>query len=171
MKNILLFIFSLTICNLYCQNNKSTENVNSENEGVCLSGNCSMGLGIMKWKDNTTYIGEFWNEIPSGQGTVIWSDGSIYVGTFNNGMYTGQGTLINSQSIYIGEFNQDLRNGFGTILIESGTYIGDFSNGKLEGKGVFINRQGKIEEAIFKNNQATGDTLIIRENYIRRGTN
>ena len=76
--NILLFILSLTICNLYCQNNKSSEDTNPENEGVCVSGNCNMGFGIMKWKDNSTYIGEFWNEthvMVSGTGTTMSETG------------------------------------------------------------------------------------------------
>tara|TARA_B100000965_G_scaffold378671_1_gene373797 strand:- start:349 stop:873 length:525 start_codon:yes stop_codon:yes gene_type:complete len=173
MKNILFFIFYLSILNLYSQvEKKSIEDSGQDNilTGICVSGNCNMGYGIMKWQDETTYIGNFWNEIPSGEGTVIWSDGSIYVGKFNEGMYSGKGTLITNRSLYIGEFNEDAPNGFGTLLIEPGMYVGEFLNGELEGKGIFINKVGLIEEAIFKNNNPTGDTILIRENYILRGT-
>jgi len=171
MKNILLFIFCFSTLNLYSQaENKSLEEADTKNvlTGICVSGNCNMGFGIMKWQDETTYIGDFWNEIPSGQGTVIWSDGTIYVGKFNEGMYNGEGTLITNRSLYIGEFSEDIPNGFGTLLIETGMYVGDVSNGELEGKGVFINNTGLIEEATFKNNNPTGDTILVRENYILR---
>lgn len=171
MKNILFFIFCFSVLTLHSQvDNKSTEELDENNilTGVCISGNCNMGYGIMKWQDETTYIGYFWNEIPSGKGTVIWSDGSIYVGNFNEGMYNGEGTLITNRSLYIGEFNEDTPNGFGTLLIEPGMYVGEFSNGELEGKGIFVNKAGLIEEAIFKNNNPTGDTILIRENYILR---
>ena len=87
-----------------------------------ISGNCNNGYGIKKYKDGTMYVGEWWNDVPSGQGTVIWADGTIYVGEFLNGK----------------------RNGEGTFTYADGTaFIGMFVDGKQQGLGECISVDGK----------------------------
>ena len=168
MKHIFILIFLISIFNGYSQKDNQSQEILKH---VCISGNCNMGFGVMKWDDGTIYIGDWWNEIPSGQGTVIWSDGSVYSGEFKEGMYSGNGTLVSSQHLYVGEFSEDFPEGHGTMLMTSGMYVGDFFNGNMHGKGFFINKQGVLEEATWENNIPIGDTLMIRENYILRKVN
>jgi len=140
-------------------------NANSQ----CLSGNCNNGYGLKKYKDGTIYVGEWWNDTPSGKGTVIWSDGSIYVGDFSKGMYSGNGTLVNQQTLYVGEFFKNEPNGFGSLFSNPGhMYVGNFTEGKMNGQGFFQHKNGVIEEANWKNNQPLGDILIERNDYILR---
>ena len=50
-------------------------------EGQCVSGDCEMGIGIMKYESGAVYIGEWWNGEMNGEGTLIWG-WSIYTGQF-----------------------------------------------------------------------------------------
>ena len=75
----------------------------------CVSGDCEMGTGIMKYKSGAVYIGEWWNGEMNGEGTLIWSDGSVYTGQFKHGMYHGNGTYLSMSdsedlTLYTGRF-------------------------------------------------------------------
>tara|TARA_B100000902_G_C27167048_1_gene841760 strand:+ start:257 stop:724 length:468 start_codon:yes stop_codon:yes gene_type:complete len=134
----------------------------------CISGNCNNGYGVKKYKDGTMYVGEWWNDIPSGQGTVIWADGSIYVGEFIKGMYSGEGTLLTNDAFYVGEFIKDLPDGAGSMFMTDGVYVGEFKEGQMSGKGFFQHQDGTIEESLWEEGKAIGSIFIKRENYILR---
>ena len=135
----------------------------------CLSGNCHNGYGIKKYQDGTLYVGEWWNDNPSGQGTVVWSDGSIYVGNFSKGTYSGEGTYFTKKSLYIGEFKKDLPDGKGTLFMSpGGMYVGDFKKGKMDGKGLFQHPDGTIEEASWKQGKPLGEIIQEEAKYILR---
>ncbi len=153
MKNI-LFILIFTLINT----------VNAQ----CVSGNCDNGYGVKKYKDGTTYVGEWWNKEPSGNGTVILPDGAIYVGQFIKGMYHGQGTLLTKETFYVGEFEKDLASGSGSFFMSEGFYVGEFKDGEMNGKGFFQHQDGTIEESIWKDGQSIGNIFIKREKYILR---
>ena len=134
----------------------------------CVSGNCNNGFGVKKYENGTMYIGEWWNDVPSGQGTVIWADGSIYVGEFNKGIYSGEGALLTTDNFYVGEFDKNTPNGSGSLFMSDGIYVGEFKHGEKDGKGFFQHQDGTIEEALWKEGKALGSILIKRENYILR---
>ena len=135
----------------------------------CLSGNCNNGYGVKKYQDGTLYIGEWWNDTPSGKGTVIWSDGSIYIGDFEKGAYNGAGTHFTAKSLYIGEFENDLPNGYGTFFMNPGSmYVGNFEKGEMHGKGLFQHPDGTIEEAFWQQGKPVGDIIQEEDKYILR---
>jgi len=43
------------------------------------------------------YVGEFKDDLQSGQGTLMWPNGQKYVGEFKNDKPNGQGTLFVSR--------------------------------------------------------------------------
>ena len=135
----------------------------------CISGNCNNGYGIKKYNDGTLYVGEWWNDVPSGHGTVIWPDGSIYVGEFIEGAYNGKGTHLTNQNLYIGEFKNDLPNGKGTLFMNAGSmYVGDFEKGDMNGKGYFQHPDGTIEESLWNAGKPTGKVIQKEAKYILR---
>ena len=156
MKNLLFLFLCFFVTNVSSQ---------------CLSGDCSTGFGVKKYQDGTIYIGEWWNEVPSGKGTVIWPDGTIYVGRFSRGMYNGNGTLMTDKSLYIGEFYEDLPNGYGTLFtnIPPNMYVGNFEEGLMDGRGILQHDNNLLEEGIWEQGKVLGDTILKRENYILRG--
>ena len=138
MRN-LLFVFCLGIINLV-----PAQNIE---EGICISGNCETGFGVKKYKDGTLYIGEWWNEIPSGDGTVIWGNGTIYVGQFYEGLYNGNGTLMSNHELYIGEFKKHKQYGKGTLFFANGeVHVREFNSMGEKSKGYVKNKQGEWEE-------------------------
>lgn len=133
----------------------------------CVSGNCNNGYGVKKYQDGTLYIGEWWNDAPSGKGTVVWADGSIYVGDFIAGKYNGTGAHFTSKSLYIGDFKNDLPNGYGTFFMSpKSMYVGDFEKGEMQGYGIFQHPDGTIEEAFWKNGKPTGKIIQEDAKYI-----
>jgi len=138
-------------------------------QAQCVSGNCKNGYGMKKYPNGTIYIGEWWNEKPSGKGTVIWSNGTIYVGDFKEGMYHGYGTLLNEQSLYVGDFSKNYPDGFGSFFTNHNKmYVGDFKNGEMHGKGFFKHEDGVIEETQWEYDKPIGDIVLERKNYILR---
>ena len=167
MKKILQLILFLIGSLVFAQDKTST----NESNGQCISGNCQNGFGVKKFDSGTLYIGEFWDDIPSGNGTVIWSNGSIYVGDFIRGEYKGEGTFISQDSnnniLYVGEFDNNKPNGLGTMFFENQEFfVGNFKSGEFNGKGYFHNSNQTIEEGLWKKGEIIGDTAITRKNYI-----
>jgi len=52
------------------------------------------GNGIIRFKNNDYYIGEFRGGRFDGEGTFIFADGTIYTGSFINGQADGEGGFI-----------------------------------------------------------------------------
>ena len=96
-------------------------------------------------EDQTIYIGEFNQGIPSGFGELISPDGSRYQGSIKNSKAHGFGksTMITGE-IYEGEHLQGLFEGKGKLTLSDGSYfIGTFKNHKVyRGEMHFTN--GKI---------------------------
>ena len=134
----------------------------------CISGNCNNGYGIKKYNDGTLYIGDWWNDLPSGNGTTIWPDGSIYVGEFIEGAYNGRGTHFTNQNLYVGEFKNDAPNGKGTLFMNTGMYVGEFEKGNMNGKGFFQHQDGTIEESFWKEGKPIGKVIKEEAKYILR---
>ena len=171
MKNILILTFLLYTSSLVSQEDFGDT---ITNDGKCISGNCTNGFGVKKYDDATLYIGEWWDDLPSGQGTVVWSDGSIYVGGFIKGLYQGEGTfmgnMMNKNILYIGDFEKDKPHGFGTIFLENGDYyVGGFEEGLFNGTGYLQHKNNNLEEGVWKNGNIIGDTILTQENYIKKG--
>jgi len=90
------------------------------NSGICSPGNWDNCIGIRRYGNGNTYVGEFRNGIREGFGKLrILARGRSGPG------YVGSET----PSTYIGEFKDDMLNGHGIWTTDTGErYEGDFKN-------------------------------------------
>ena len=49
---------------------------------TCLEGDCINGIGTLKNKDKSVYVGEFKDSLFHGKGTLTYSNNNIYTGKF-----------------------------------------------------------------------------------------
>jgi len=153
----------------------------STSKSQCVSGDCEMGFGIMKYENGVVYIGEWWNGEMNGEGTMIWSDGSVYTGNFKHGLYHGSGTYLSMSetedlTLYVGDFFEEVPDGFGTKIFKNGNvYVGDFKEGRMSGFGIlkygFSNPELKnvIKEGQWHNDKSLGQVLFKKNGYIFKG--
>ena len=150
-------------------------------EGQCVSGDCEMGIGIMKYESGAVYIGEWWNGEMNGEGTLIWADGSVYTGQFKHGMYHGNGTYLSmseseDMTLYTGDFYEEVPDGSGTKVFKNGNvYVGDFKDGRMSGFGVLKyssqedDLKNVIKEGQWHNDKSLGQVLFKKNGYIYTG--
>ena len=136
--------------------------------------------------DNSTYIGEYVNNIPNGYGfysrkglqlegmnwnknyindigIAIWDNGEIYEGEFKNNLKEGLGTYRwEDGATYMGNFQNNQINGYGCMNFANGnTYEGEFKEGYLSGWGRFHWEDGKCYIGNYKKNKKNGFGIFI----------
>ena len=80
---------------------------------------------------NSTYVGQYYNNVPHGYGVMKWDDGkNRYLGVWNNGSREGFGIYYWAPDQY---------------------YYGQWKNAKRDGYGVYVNGNKK-EEGLWKDN-------------------
>lgn len=117
------------------------------------------GQGKLIWKDNTTYLGSFKNDMMNGLGTMSYDDGAIYEGSWVNDVRHGKGILKYANGVkYEGDFKLDEQHGKGKLTYDNGDYyMGDFSLSVINGKGELFNSQGqRVYKGTWFNNQFHG---------------
>ena len=81
--------------------------------------------------EDAIYQGQVSGGLPHGKGTKKWKDGTTYEGDFVNGKMEGTGVWCKNGNEYKGEFKNDMFNGRGVITYSNGeTYEGEFKDGK-----------------------------------------
>ena len=102
--------------------------------------NLLIGIGIIKYTDESIYEGEFVNNKKNGIGTFKWKDGTIYKGEFKENKLTGNGIILyNDGRIYEGEILNGHMNGYGMFKWKNGDiYIGNYIKDIKSGFGIFI---------------------------------
>ena len=103
------------------------------------NGNPLSGKAEKKYKDGSTYSGEYKNGLPNGEGTCCIAKGDKYTGTFLKGLPHGKGTYTwPNGDKYDGDWKAGNMHGKGTYTWPNGhKYEGDFVEGKLQGKGTY----------------------------------
>ena len=91
-------------------------------------------FGKYTYKNGDRYIGEWRNNISSGQGTYIYPNGNTFTGKFKNGKAKGKGTFI---FVVASCFDQDC---FPAGL----KYTGMISNRGANGYGIAWFPDGKV---------------------------
>lgn len=67
------------------------------------------GKGVMKEKDNSSYEGDWANDMYDGQGVKIYPNGSRYNGHWSRGVKKGQGQFVYSNGTrYDGNWADDM---------------------------------------------------------------
>ena len=133
---------------------------NSKLNGIAYFQNCG--------NDNSTFFGEYKNNIPIGYGIYsrkgyilegnnweknnlndigisIWEEGEMYEGEFKNSTKDGIGLYrwVDGTS-YVGQFKKNKIHGYGKMTFSNGnSYEGEFNEGFLTGWGKFVWDDGK----------------------------
>ena len=84
------------------------------------------GRGVLLYKKNDKYFGNFKNGKKSGIGVFFFKNGSKYFGEWENNKFEGYGIYhFQIGAIYEGYFKSNKRDGVGILTTKSGTiYIG-----------------------------------------------
>ncbi len=83
------------------------------------------------------YVGQWEDDVPSGQGEMWYPDGSWFKGSFVLGAYHGEGEEGKPDGeFYLGQFLDGMRDGSGECHFASGdVFSGQWERGKPEGEG------------------------------------
>lgn len=115
---------------------------------------------------NTSYVGNFKNDLKDGIGICNLPNGCVYTGEWKEDIMNGIGKMMyRSGDEYIGNWKNGKKEGHGVYIWKNGgKYIGEFKNGKMDGIGVCYNKDGIIiYEGEWKNNLAHGEGTYIWE--------
>ena len=133
-------------------------------------------IGIIKWKNNSSYTGEMKNGVKSGIGIFKWPDGSKYEGEFIQDRIEGWGIIHYSDgNIYNGQILDGLPHGYGEFIWNNeNRYIGYYINGQKEGFGIYIMISENLREYIsyfgfWKKGKQDGYGIIIKNKNIYYG--
>lgn len=118
--------------------------------------------GPMKYKDGSTYQGQYYGGKRQGQGRQVWKDGSVYEGYWANDMCHGKGRVIHSDGeYYIGNWVEDRADGSGELKTAQGNYYkGDFRGDKKDGRGLEKVTDGTVYEGEFYKGKRHGQGMI-----------
>ena len=75
----------------------------------------SNGKSTMYYKDGTTYIGQWKNDMRDGEGILYYSTGEKFMGHFKEDKKEGKGYFYskNYNSIFLGNYKNDVKDGKG----------------------------------------------------------
>jgi hypothetical protein len=124
-------------------------------DGSCLAGDCTNGMGTYHWDSGNEYTGQWVNGVRTGLGTYDWADGAFYYGNFlrdtleGKGFYIGveqgddrigifhEGTMIEPMTVdSVGCIFGNCGEGVGMYLWDSNDiYLGEWHESKPEGYG------------------------------------
>lgn len=106
------------------------------------------GFGMFRWKDKSSYIGQWLEDKAHGHGRMNHRDGDVYEGLWKQDKAEGFGTYIRKDgTVFQGEWVQDKQHGKGIERMPNGLkYAGMYSQGKKHGKGVLTLPDGSSFE-------------------------
>ena len=161
--------------------NLSTMKNNYFNIESQISKNNINNYGIIKWRNNSKYIGEIKNNMKNGIGLFIWPDGSRYEGEFFEDRIEGWGSIyFFDGKIFQGQISNGVPHGYGEFIwTNNNRYVGNYLNGQKEGFGIYImnveNKNKMKNEMVtyfgfWKNGKQDGYGIVIKNkkiNYVK----
>ena len=142
-----------------------------------ISNNIINDVGIIKWKNNSSYIGEIKNGVRDGIGVFKWADGSRYEGEFVKDRMEGWGEIyFLDGKIFRGEILNGIPHGYGEFIWnDENRYVGNYINGQKEGFGIYIMISENLRDYIsyfgfWKNGKQDGYGIILKNkkiNYVK----
>ena len=91
------------------------------------------GLGLIKYSNDSIYVGEYKNGLMNGWGEFLWNDLKYYCGNYKNDIKNGFGIFVwnfNNLNAYVGFWENGKQNGIGIQLFNNKEKIGFFNNGR-----------------------------------------
>lgn len=146
------------------------------------------GMGVLKMKDGSLYIGDFSKDKIKGFGMMLiaedgkisnCNDCAVYVGNWQQGIKSGKGICYDKSGdvIYSGLFENDapaerypskddfLFNYFSLIEYDNGNkYLGEINDGQFNGYGVFVWEEGDLWFGNIKDGERKGVGLYLMYN-------
>lgn len=111
------------------------------------------GYGVMVYRKNRVYEGQWLCDLRHGKGYERYSNGNTYEGNFANGKAEGKGVYhwANGE-VYDGEWHQGVKEGYGMWKgIYGDSYMGQWSKSKAHGHGVHQWKNGDRYEGSWYN--------------------
>jgi hypothetical protein len=123
------------------------------------------GRGTCKYKEGITYVGDFKENIWSGNGKLFGKRKLIYEGQFFQGTLEGKGVLyFNDGNRYEGQFHEGDMQGEGTIYYKNGKkFEGSFIGSKKEGRGKMTFISGGYLEGYYVDDKLHGNALYVKK--------
>ena len=154
----------------------SEDNYNYSYIETYISDNNINDIGIIKWKNNATYIGEIKNGVKDGIGIFKWPDGTKYEGEFIKDRIEGYGQIyFIDGNIFRGQILNGIPHGYGEFIWNNDNkYCGNYINGKKDGFGIYIMITDNLKEYLtyfgfWKNGKQNGYGFIIKNKKIVYG--
>ena len=133
---------------------------------VCIAGDCENGTGTMNYPSGT-YVGDWKDNLRSGQGTYKWTNGDVYNGKWLEDKRHGQGQYTwNDGSIYKGNYSHGIRSGYGIYYYVNGSiYEGTWQNNLKHGIANFYYKESVNIGGKYLKNEYVGGTGITQGSY------
>jgi len=109
------------------------------------------GVGVETWDGGSSYSGQFVYGKKEGYGVYTWPDGSIYQGTWEGNSINGKGHYIGKDGRqFRGEWKGAVIHGIGEYTWPDGrSFCGQYCNDQKEGFGVFTWRDQRRFEGFW----------------------
>jgi hypothetical protein len=123
--------------------------------------------GLSRWQPVQCHIFQVWNAIfPRAKETLNLPDDSTYIGEMSDGLPSGEGTCTYADgSEYVGQFDAGVAEGYGTITYPGGVvFSGEWKNNNRTGQGVLWTKENgrpMVLAGEFKDGRATGQVTEI----------
>ena len=151
----------------------SDDNYNYSYIESYISNNNINDIGIIKWKNNATYVGEIKNGVKDGIGTFKWPDGTKYEGEFIKDRIEGLGQIyFIDGNVFRGQILNGIPHGYGEFIWNNDNkYCGSYINGKKDGFGIYIMISENLREYLtyfgfWKNGKQNGYGIVIKNKKI-----
>ena len=122
------------------------------------------GYAVVRYNNNTTYVGQLVEGKKSGFGVRSYQGDSLaYAGEYQNDIKTGQGKLWDfnkNKFVFSGAWARDKRNGYGELEKDAATYKGNYVDDKMDGKGKQVWANGDSYDGEFKNDLKNGQGVM-----------
>lgn len=128
-----------------------------KSEAQCIYGDCQTGIGAIKFKSGSMYLGEFSHGKFNGTGILFSADGDRFLGKWLQDARNGYGKLMMKDGRYYeGEFNSNRFEGYGSFRYrDKSVYSGLWSNSYPNGPGRYKNAANEVIEGIWKDGTLT----------------
>lgn len=126
-------------------------------------------FSIIKYKNNTLYIGEMYQKKRNGFGIRTFPPNNYiyYIGNYKANKKAGPGNIFRFEDnflIFQGQWENDLKNGIGRLHGENAFYEGSFVEDEMEGDGQMSWDNGDFYEGGFHRGVKEGMGTIVYGN-------